>query len=485
MPSNATALKLEKLGLKYKYDDGHAVSLENFDQHDTSKVIILTSPRSIDACLKTGISAYELLKRYDMFILIVILKRPMSYFTEQGISPEIVEKRAHIYEQKRVEKLKLVREERKKTMDLENSALNYSSVSTEDMEFQRLEKQMRSAKVHMELSIAHEIEMKRKAYETQVRLRQRYEKEQLEKEEKQRQAKEREAQRIKNAVEFKLRTKMLLDMQQQQLLEKRMKMEEKEREHQTYIEETKKKMMEENSMRRSTSNSKVEQTRQESQKIQMKHQMDAIRKQDEFEKRKQEFEEAKQQMKTVLMQKAKTKEEKLNITIERNKMIEKKKQMRAIQKQKDFEEKQRQQQLEHEKETQQRKLLEALKDQKRMEKVEKVKHDDEKRVESIVHQQLEQDEVLQQHLQQLQKEHMLRLEENNLKEQDRKDAVERRKRIAEFKKLQTLAKIEQKNAKADQLADLRASMIEKKIKQREILKRSKQILCTVTIASNT
>ncbi|KAJ1493697.1 hypothetical protein T484DRAFT_2696272 [Baffinella frigidus] len=71
----------------------------NFDEYNISAPL-LTSPRSVEACLRQGIDAEELVFRYE------------DSFFEKAVTPDVQEIRWKHYETKRLEKLSMVREER-------------------------------------------------------------------------------------------------------------------------------------------------------------------------------------------------------------------------------------------------------------------------------------------------------------------------------------------------------------------------------------
>ena len=76
-------------------------SLENFDEYNI-EAPLLTSPRSLEACLRQGLEPEELVFRY------------VDSFAETGVSPDLQEIRWKHYEKKRLDKLAHVREERHK-----------------------------------------------------------------------------------------------------------------------------------------------------------------------------------------------------------------------------------------------------------------------------------------------------------------------------------------------------------------------------------
>jgi hypothetical protein len=74
------------------------LSLENFDPSNTGEPI-LNSPRSVEACRRAGILAKDLVFRYA------------DSFGDKFVSEEIKEMRARHYEEMRVMKLKMVKDE--------------------------------------------------------------------------------------------------------------------------------------------------------------------------------------------------------------------------------------------------------------------------------------------------------------------------------------------------------------------------------------
>ena len=71
-------------------------SLENLDEYNIEPPL-LTSPRSLEACLRQGIEPEELVFRY------------FDSFFEQGVAEDLQEIRWKHYEKKRLEKLAQVR----------------------------------------------------------------------------------------------------------------------------------------------------------------------------------------------------------------------------------------------------------------------------------------------------------------------------------------------------------------------------------------
>ena len=67
-------------------------SLENFDEHNIDPPL-LTSPRSLEACLRQGLEAEELVFRY------------FDSFCDQDVAEDLQEIRWKHYEKKRLEKL--------------------------------------------------------------------------------------------------------------------------------------------------------------------------------------------------------------------------------------------------------------------------------------------------------------------------------------------------------------------------------------------
>lgn len=76
-------------------------SLENLDEYNIEPPL-LTSPRSLEACLRQGLEPEELIFRY------------FDSFAEQNVAADLQEIRWKHYERKRLEKLAQVREERQR-----------------------------------------------------------------------------------------------------------------------------------------------------------------------------------------------------------------------------------------------------------------------------------------------------------------------------------------------------------------------------------
>jgi hypothetical protein len=82
-----------------------AAGAEAADSNATAAVLIPTSPKSIEACLRLGIDPLEL------------AFRPASAFKKAGESDELVQLRFQHCEQLRQERLKQLLEERKKLVE--------------------------------------------------------------------------------------------------------------------------------------------------------------------------------------------------------------------------------------------------------------------------------------------------------------------------------------------------------------------------------
>jgi hypothetical protein len=216
---------LESQGMKY-LPDGPNLHLDNFNQYNQNQKYVLTSPRSIEACLRTGISARELIQKSE------------EYFAGRGISKDVAKMRWGHYEQKRKEKVKLLREERQKIMEEDDeiqrleqaNSLNSTDVLTPlDQDIKRVERANKHDQSVIEAAIALEIQSRKKALERDKKVEEAKKKEAQLKEERERELKRIEFIRMKRHQEYQETSKKVQEKRADEIKEKQAWIEQKEK----------------------------------------------------------------------------------------------------------------------------------------------------------------------------------------------------------------------------------------------------------------
>jgi hypothetical protein len=464
---NKMATTLETFGLRVCDDDSVPITIEDFNQHSTSKVII-TSPRSIEACLRTGIPATDL------------IHKPESAFAQPNLSRDIINLRYIHYEQKRLEKIDTVINERLNIMEEDDQAATHivedDKIAAIEKDKQQVEKALKQTQSHMEQLIAYEISMKKKALETERKLRLQKQKDDEERKRRAEDARQRELARIKKHMEHKLQTEKLQEQHKEQMAEKQRQAEEREKNRKSMIDLKQKEKLSQAEALKKLNEQRVKNARLHHAEYQNEIMNIMEYKEKEKQRKMQEFEESRKKQQQLLKEEAQRKEQKVQETKQMANAILQTRINKINEKREETDNRQRESEQKRQIEEQKKKIDEENREVRRMEVIEAAKKEQEIRIESLLDKQKKQEEQMKLSRELAKRRQLMRMEEERLKEQDRIDLVERTKRMQEFKQMQTLAMIEEKRRKVELIEREKQALIDKKVKMRVAIERTRHII---------
>ena len=460
---------LESMGMSY--NGKTVISLESFDE-ESKEPILLTSPRSIEACLRTGITPLEL------------LKKPESEFTK-GVSEEVGKMRWAHYETRRKEKLMMVREERQKIIIEDEDISGVFDFEEERMEDSyrvlieeqnKVESQFKHNRTYIEHLVQYEIDSKRKLAERENRLKEREER--IEKERQKRVERQMEANRKRDQsiLERQQELERLRNERKLIELEKQRSVDQKDEKRQQQVEARLRDAKSKTDMLKLKKDDKIKQTQMRDEQNQKLKEQSLLERQEQFEKRMKEFETQKSKILLQTKQRAMSKEKKVKEAQQRGQLNEQEKLNKINEKIMMTEDQLKKFENEKNTLTQRKKIEEQNREFHRLEVIQKNKEETEKKVEKILTRQQKEEQIRKELLEKARRESQRKAEEQRLKDMDKAEVIERTKRVEEFKKLQALAVIEEKNKKVEMIEKGKQELAEKKQLQRTLLERSKYLL---------
>ncbi|KAG2385480.1 hypothetical protein C9374_003295 [Naegleria lovaniensis] len=463
---------LESMGMKF-VDYGEKKSLENFDEHSKEK-ILLTSPRSIEACLRTGIAPTELIYKDE------------SEFYSKGATTDIVKMRWTHYESRRKEKLQSVREERHKIAiedaDAGDCILNGDNTVVDETfgvlleEQKKYEQQFNNNKSYVEHLINYEIESKRKQQEKEKKLKLREEKIEMEKQKRMERQQEIIRKRDQNDFERQQELEKQRNDRRAKEIERQKEVEERENARTRQVEDRFRELQVKTDFLKMRKTEKIKQTLMRDEELQKAKEQSLLEKQENFEKKIKDIEMLKEKTIRQTKEIALLKDMKIRETKMKSDRIEQARVSKVLDKLNSNEDQLKK--FEHEKSLlmQKKKIEEQNKELHRMDVIQKSKEEMEKKVEKIILKQQKDEMMNAEMIEKARSEALRKLEEQRLKEIDKQENVERAKRVEQFKKLQTMTLIEDKKKKVDLIEQAKQELQEKKHLQKTLLKRSRQLL---------
>ncbi|KAF0972676.1 hypothetical protein FDP41_008925 [Naegleria fowleri] len=464
--------KLESMGMRFT-DSGEKKSLENFDENAKDQKILLTSPRSIEACLRTGISPTELIKKDE------------SEFYSKGVPPDIVKMRWSHYETRRKEKLHMVREERHKIAiqdsDAGDCVLNGNDGLDETFgvlleEQKKYEHHFKSNKSYLEHLIHYEIESKRKQQEKEKKLQAREEKIEIEKQKRLEKQQETIRKRDQSDLERQQELEKLRNERRAKEIERQKEVEERENARTRQVEERFRELQAKTDFMKMRKTEKVKQALMRDEEIQKAKEQNLLEKQENFEKKIKEIEMLKDKTLRQTKEMALLKDSKIRETKMKSERIEQERISKVLEKINTNEDQLKKFEQEKALLMHKKKIEEQSKEMHRLDVIQKNKEEMEKKVEKIILKQQQEELMNSEMMEKAKIEALRKMEEQRLKELEKQESVERAKRIEQFKKLQTMTLIEDKKKKVDLIEKAKQELQEKKQLQQTLLKRSRQLL---------
>jgi len=425
---------------------------------------VVLTPRSAEACLKHGVNPE------------VLRIRDLDSFWEVGIEPEIQRMRHEVYSNRRHEMMKIVRKERKRLLNMEVAAMERGGGATltpaqllaqqqkqnstlVEIEERRLAKMRRRQEKELEQMLQFEVkmgeiqsEMKRKADKEQRAEEKRI----RDKEKRQRQmAEERRIRELRRKAEedaeeerqqamaeemFQRDMKILAEKKKQDRknrIQARINDEERARKQEEHRLQTQRLFKQQQQRLKSSANERARKEKIRMDKVQFKRDQDQMR----YSTRRKEI------------------EDRILKNLEMAKHREEKRKVDFFQK-KDYHERLRAQaEMEKEKQRERKNRESFMMEQKRQLALQAVReHED--NVREMTLQKFDNDAKFVEQLNEVRgKEHAIMKERENLKKQLKQENVERIRRINEYKRLETLRKINEGDRRTDEMMKRKEDII--------------------------
>eukprot|EP00761_Pharyngomonas_kirbyi_P014074 gb/GECH01014104.1/.p1 GENE.gb/GECH01014104.1/~~gb/GECH01014104.1/.p1 ORF type:complete len:743 (+),score=255.34 gb/GECH01014104.1/:1-2229(+) len=434
---------------------------------DNPEEIKLTSPRSIEACLRTGINPKEL------------IHKPRHLFEERGVPSHIAELRFEYYESRRNEKLEEALEARRQVAEEQEQETNHSKDSQKppkmiEKEKDRLKKILKANQTYMEQLEAYDAKMQKLAEESNRRIEKQRKQQQEEKKRKQEELVRIEKERERKQKERKERIE-----KQKQEREKQVRQQERSwRENEL---ERKKNLMQQRAIaaakgeeNRRKNIERVREVKEQQARLREEQRIKFEEKERQAEERRKEFEEYRRQEKAKQREKAQQKAERIKRIKSRNQQMEEQRIQQAIEKQKRSEERRKELQKERERKQQLKHEKEAEKERERQEKFIGAKLEQDAKVNWLLEKQEQAEESLEKTKAKRRQEAEIKLEKLKLKEEDRRENVDRMQRMREYERMRLLDKIEQKLQRGKEIDEQRAQLVELREKQRKLIDSKKK-----------
>ena len=464
---------LESMGLSYS--EGAPLNLENFDE-ETKEKIILNSPRSIEACLRTGISATEL------------LKRSQESFEEKGLSKDVVVLRYNHFETRRKEKIELLREERQKVL-MEDLNITFENLDPElappqqfttllDEQY-KVEYQLNKNRKYLEQFIEHELEARRKMAENERKVKEKDDRIEMEKQKRLDMQQAIITKREEDYVERQHELDRLHQKQQEEEMERQKAVDEKDEKRQKQVEERIKDLKARTDLLKMKNEDRSKQTLIHNEQITKMKEAHLKEKQEHFEKKLHEIEEMKQQSQEEAANVYLMKAQKYSETLYKAEAIANDKKARAEDKIVDEEDQMKKFEQNKALLMQKKKIEDFNREMHRVEVIEKAREELEKKVEKTIQKTQHTEQLSEELLEKTRQQSLKKAEEQRLKEIEKMESVERTKRIEEFKKIQKLAIIEEKNRRSEMLELGKKELAERMQHQKVLLERSKHLLSKI------